>query len=89
MTDPNVVELRKEVSTDHLIEGATGRSFVIERTRYLDDDGSVIAEETHRRPIEPGSFIFVPAGATHRFESFSADFAVWVAFYGPEGGEAD
>jgi len=43
---------------------------------------------TARRPVEPGSFIFVPSGATHRFESFSSDFAVWVAFYGPEGGEA-
>jgi len=23
----------------------------------------------------------------HRFEEFSNDFAVWVFFYGPEGGE--
>ena len=37
--------------------------------------------------VEPGSFIFVPAGQPHRFEDFSTDFAVWVAFYGPEGGE--
>ena len=39
--------------------------------------------------VEPGSFLFVPAGQPHRFESFSSDFAVWVAFYGPEGGEGD
>lgn len=39
-------------------------------------------------PVEPGSFIFVPAGHVHHFEDFSSDFAVWVAFYGPEGGEA-
>jgi len=38
-------------------------------------------------PVTPGSFIFVPAGAPHRFEKFSGDFTVWVAFYGPEGGE--
>ena len=38
--------------------------------------------------VEPGSFLFVPAGQPHRFENFSSDFAVWVAFYGPEGGEA-
>lgn len=42
-----------------------------------------------RQAVEEGSFIFVPTGATHRFEDFSEDFAVWVAFYGPEGGEAD
>ena len=36
-----------------------------------------------------GSFRFVPAGQVHRFEDFSADFVVWVVFYGPEGGEAE
>ena len=34
-----------------------------------------------------GSFVFVAAGQEHRFEQFSADFAVWVFFFGPEGGE--
>jgi len=32
--------------------------------------------------------IFVAAGQVHRFELFSSDFAVWVVFYGPEGGDA-
>ena len=40
-----------------------------------------------RRAIEAGAFVFVPAGQVHRFEDFNADFTVWVAFYGPEGGE--
>lgn len=40
-----------------------------------------------RHAVEPGSFLFVPTGQVHRFEDFSPDFAVWVAFYGPEGGE--
>lgn len=40
------------------------------------------------RAVEPGTFIFVAAGQVHRFEEFSADFAVWVFFYGPHGGEA-
>jgi mannose-6-phosphate isomerase-like protein (cupin superfamily) len=35
-----------------------------------------------------GDLLFVPAGETHRFENFSADFTAWVIFYGPEGGEA-
>src|SRR5436853_391774 len=39
--------------------------------------------------VQPGSFLFVPAGRLHRFEFFSSDFVVWVAFYGPEGGEVD
>jgi mannose-6-phosphate isomerase-like protein (cupin superfamily) len=43
---------------------------------------------TKRHAVEAGSFLFVPAGQVHRFEDFSTDFAVWVAFYGPEGGEA-
>ena len=42
-----------------------------------------------RRAVEPGCFLFVPAGQIHRFEDFSSDFAVWVAFYGPEGGEGN
>lgn len=32
--------------------------------------------------------LFVPAGMEHRFEDFSDDFATWVIFYGPEGGES-
>ena len=42
-----------------------------------------------RRPFRPGDFVFVPAGKPHRFESFSDDFATWVFFYGPDGGEAN
>jgi len=41
-----------------------------------------------RRKFEIGDLIFAPAGSQHRFEDFSEDFAVWVMFYGPEGGEA-
>ncbi|MEQ8524695.1 cupin domain-containing protein [Gracilimonas sp.] len=40
-----------------------------------------------RIKISPGSLIFVPAGTVHRFENFSKDLAVWVIFYGPDGGE--
>lgn len=41
------------------------------------------------QPFEPGEVLFVPAGVEHRFTEFSEDFATWVFFYGPEGGEAD
>lgn len=42
-----------------------------------------------RYPFGPGDFIFVPAGVVHRFEDFTDDLAVWVLFYGPEGGEGE
>ena len=35
----------------------------------------------------PGDVFFVAAGVEHRFKDFSDDFAAWVFFYGPEGGE--
>lgn len=41
-----------------------------------------------RRPFETGEVLFAPAGVEHRFEDFSTDFATWVFFYGPKGGEA-
>ena len=47
----------------------------------------VNGDERHR--YEPGDLLFVPAHVVHRFEEFSDDFATWVIFYGPEGGEAD
>ena len=34
-----------------------------------------------------GDALFVAAHVAHRFENFSDDFATWVMFYGPEGGE--
>lgn len=40
-----------------------------------------------RHAFEPGEALFVPAGVEHRFVDFSDDFAAWVVFYGPEGGE--
>ena len=41
-----------------------------------------------RNAFETGDALFAPAGAAHRFEDFSDDLAVWVMFYGAEGGEA-
>ena len=40
-----------------------------------------------REPFGPGDILHVPAGVQHRFEEFTDDFATWVVFYGPEGGE--
>jgi len=43
--------------------------------------------EVHR--FRTGDLFFVPAGEPHHFEHFSEDFATWVIFYGPQGGEKD
>ncbi len=40
-----------------------------------------------RDPFEAGDAIFIAAGTEHYFEEFSDDTAVWVVFYGPQGGE--
>ena len=42
---------------------------------------------TRQTSFQPGDFLFVPAGVEHRFVNFSDDFATWVIFYGPKGGE--
>ena len=42
---------------------------------------------SHRDAFGPGDFLFASAGLAHRFEEFGDDFAVWVIFYGPDGGE--
>jgi len=44
--------------------------------------------EGERCEVQTGDVLFVPAGAEHRFENFSQDFATWVVFYGPKDGEA-
>lgn len=65
------------------------------QTPHDRDEAYVIASgDGHFRcngvlaPCRAGDLVFAPAGAEHRFENFSEDFATWVLFYGPEGGEA-
>jgi mannose-6-phosphate isomerase-like protein (cupin superfamily) len=55
--------------------------YVVVRGRGVYYDGEV------RTRVEPGAFIFAAAGRAHRFEDFTTDFAAWVFFYGPTGGE--
>lgn len=40
-----------------------------------------------RHAFAPGDVLFVPAGVEHHFVDFTDDFATWVIFYGPQGGE--
>lgn len=39
--------------------------------------------------IGVGDFLFVPAGAAHRFRQFSPDLLLWVILYGQDGGERE
>ncbi|MGH7562478.1 MAG: cupin domain-containing protein [Gemmatimonadales bacterium] len=42
---------------------------------------------TTRYPFRSGDVLFAAAYEDHAFEDFTSDLAVWVIFYGPEGGE--
>jgi mannose-6-phosphate isomerase-like protein (cupin superfamily) len=64
------------------------------QTLHLRDEVYVIASGfgnfiigSKKQPFESGEVLFAPAGVVHRFEDFTDDFATWVFFYGPEGGE--
>lgn len=41
------------------------------------------------KPFETGEALFVRAGVDHRFVDYTEDFAAWVIFYSPPGGEVD
>ncbi|MDF2433146.1 MAG: hypothetical protein JWP44_2777 [Mucilaginibacter sp.] len=65
-----------------------------EQTPHLQDELYVVICGTGeflnagaRSPFQAGDIFFVPAGIEHRFENFGNDFATWVIFYGPKGGE--
>lgn len=65
------------------------------QTPHTRDEAYVIAQGKgdfvcagSRQRFGPGDFLLAAAGEEHRFENFTDDLAVWVLFYGPEGGEA-
>ncbi len=41
------------------------------------------------RPVQPGTVVFVAAGAEHRFHSIEEDLTVLVVFAPPRGSQAD
>ena len=70
---PDRVDKQQPHSRDEVYVVACGSGY------FLNGD--------RRHAVETGEVLFVPAGVVHRFEDFSDDFATWVFFYGPEGGE--
>ena len=83
--DPQTPHDRDEI---YFIAAGTG-VFMRARDAAPLDDVSLPLRGEERVPFGPGDVLFVPAGTVHRFEQFSADFATWIVFYGPEGGEPD
>ncbi len=47
----------------------------------------ILFHDGKRDAFESGDLLFVAAGTEHHFEEFTEDLAVWVVFYGPQGGE--
>jgi mannose-6-phosphate isomerase-like protein (cupin superfamily) len=75
------VEIYKPTGVDRQLPHTRDEVYVV-----ISGTGQFV-NGTVRQPFEPGEVLFVPAGTVHRFEDFSDDFATWVLFYGPEGGE--
>lgn len=70
---PDIVNLQKPHARDEIYVVISGSGYFVN------------GEARHR--FQPGEVLFVPAGTEHRFEQFTGDFATWVFFYGPAGGE--
>ena len=77
------VEMYQPSGTDAQQPHDRDEVYLVARGSGLFFDGET------RHEVAAGSFIFVAAGQVHRFENFSSDFAVWVLFYGPAGGEGE
>lgn len=77
------VEIYKPVGVDEQKPHSRDEIYVV-----ISGSGQFVKEET-ATPIAAGDVLFVPAWVEHRFVDFTPDFAVWVFFYGPEGGEAE
>jgi mannose-6-phosphate isomerase-like protein (cupin superfamily) len=75
------VEMYQPVKVDPQTPHARDEVYLVARGTAVFFDG------VDRRPVAAGAFVFVPARQVHRFEEISSDFACWVFFYGPEGGE--
>jgi len=78
-----LVKYYAPLGTDAQTPHTRDEIYVVAQGRGLFFDGS------WRRAFAPGDLLFAAAGVTHRFEDFSADFGVWVMFYGPENGEEE
>jgi mannose-6-phosphate isomerase-like protein (cupin superfamily) len=75
------VELYAPVSTDPQSPHSQDELYFV-----ISGAGEFVLEDI-RMSFAPGTALFVLAGKAHRFENFTPDFATWVVFWGPQGGE--
>jgi len=75
------VKLSFPVAPNQQTPHAQDEVYVIVRGR------GVLIHDGKRDQFESGDLLFVAAGTEHRFEAFTDDLAVWVVFFGPQGGE--
>ena len=75
------VELYRPVGEDPQAPHRQDELYVV-----ISGEGEFVSQGG-RTPFGPGDVLFAAAGIAHRFENFSEDFATWVIFYGPPGGE--
>ncbi len=75
------IEIYRPVDVDRQEPHKKNEVYVI-----IDGIGNFV-NDGQRERFRRGDTLFVRAGVPHRFEDFSPDFATWVFFYGPEGGE--
>jgi len=91
--DENVVTLFEHGSLVVKLYAPRGND---DQSPHSRDEVYVVAQGTGefvcgdaRQTFTHHDVLFAAALVEHRFENFSEDFAVWVFFYGPEGGEVD
>ena len=70
---PKVADLQQPHAQDELYFIHSGTAQIIINEQSFD--------------AASGDAFFVAARVAHKFENFSSDFATWVVFYGPQGGE--
>ncbi len=73
--------LSRPLSPNRQTPHAQDEVYVVVRGR------GVLFHDGRRDAFGAGDLLFVAAGLEHRFEDFTDDLAVWVVFYGPNGGE--
>lgn len=75
------VEIYRPVKTDPQTPHLQDELYVV-----ISGSGEFV-NNGNRTAFQQGHVLFAPAGTEHRFENFTDDFATWVIFYGPAGGE--